>query len=364
MNHIKNYAYNHDPLKFDFKQTVERFFVEEIPLYTPTGSGNFLILKIKKTDMSTWKLITVLAKATGLQERDIGYAGLKDKNATTIQYISLPKQYETELNKNLTTEKIEILERSYNKAAIKIGHLRGNKFSIVLHYIDEKDAKFFNTTAKKMQVDGIPNYYGYQRFGEDSKSYLQGKEIAHSGKKLKGSKEKLLVSAYQSYLYNRWLGSRVKLSSIINNNRVDIAAKKLNYPLELIKVLAKQPHFFKLFLGDVIMPYPYGKLNFVKDMMQSAKVFEQKKISPTGLLCGANAQRAKNDAYYLEEEYDDTELSSLKGDRRFAWIWPKEVETFYAKEAKKLTVEFYLPKGSYATTFLEEIGKFSLKEKK
>jgi len=122
--------------------------------------------------MSTWKLITVLAKATGLQERDIGYA---------------------------------------NKAPIKIGHLKGNRFSIILHHIDEKDAKFFNTTAKMMQSKGIPNYYGYQRFGEDSRSYLQGKEIAHSGKKLRGSKEKLLVSAYQSHLFNKWLGQRVKL---------------------------------------------------------------------------------------------------------------------------------------------------------
>ena len=187
MNHIKTYAYNHTPLTFDFKQTIERFFVEEIPLYTFTGSGNFLILKIKKTDMSTWKLITVLAKATGLEERDIGYAGLKDKNATTIQYISLPKKYEKELNKNLTTERIEILERTYNKAPIKIGHLKGNYFSIILHKVNDKNAKFFNTTAKKMQKSGIPNYYGYQRFGEDSRSYLQGKEIAHSGKKLKGS---------------------------------------------------------------------------------------------------------------------------------------------------------------------------------
>jgi tRNA pseudouridine13 synthase len=96
-------------------------------------------------------------------------------------------------------------------------------------------------------------------------------------------------------------------------------------------------------------------------MQQSAQTFEQKKISPTGLLCGANVERAKSDAYYLEEAYDDTELSALKGDRRFAWIWPKEVETSYNKEKKILTVEFTLPKGSYATTFLEEIGKFSLK---
>jgi len=364
MNHIKHYAYEHTPLHFDFQQTVERFFVEEIPLYTFTGSGNYLILKIKKTDMSTWKLITVLAKATGLQERDIGYAGLKDKNATTIQYLSLPKKYEKELNKNLTTEKIEILERTYNKAPIKIGHLKGNTFSIVLHHVNDKDAKFFNTTAKKMQKDGIPNYYGYQRFGEDSRSYLQGKEIAHSGKKLKGSKEKLLVSAYQSYLYNRWLGSRVKLSSVIHNNSAEKAAEKLNYPLELVKVLAKQSQFFKLFIGDIIMTYPHGKYNYVKDMFQSSQAFKDRKISPTGLLCGANANRAKSDAYYLEEEFDDTELSSLKGDRRFAWIWPKDVETFYDKDTKKLTVDFYLPKGSYATTFLEEIGKFSLKENK
>jgi len=363
MNHIKIYAYNHTPLSFDFKQTIERFFVEEVPLYAPTKTGNYLILKIKKTDMSTWKLITVLAKATGLQERDIGYAGLKDKNATTIQYISLPKRYEKELNKNLTTEKIEILEHSYNKAPIKIGHLKGNRFSIVLHHINNKDAKFFNTTAKKMQVAGIPNYYGYQRFGEDSRSFLQGKEIAHSGKRLKGSKEKLLVSAYQSYLYNKWLGSRIKLSAIISKYKADEASTKLQYPLELVKVLAKQPQFFKLFLGDVVMPYPFGKIDYVKDMMQSAKAFEQKKIAPTGLLCGSTAPRAKSDASYLEEEYDDTELNALKGDRRFAWIWPKEVETYYDSNTKKLTVEFYLPKGSYATTFLEEIGKFSLKAK-
>ena len=362
MNHIKTFAYAHTPLKFDFKQTVERFFVEEIPLYTFSSTGNFLILKIKKTDMSTWKLITVLAKATGLKERDIGYAGLKDKNATTIQYISLPKKYEKELNKNLTTEKIEILERTYNKAPIKIGHLKGNRFSIILRDISEKDAKFFNTTAKKMQVDGIPNYYGYQRFGEDSRSYLQGQEIAHSGKRLKGSKEKLLVSAYQSYLFNNWLASRVKLSTLIRDHKTQDAAKKLQYPLELIKVLKEQSQFFKLFIGDVMMPYPYGKPLFLNDMQQSAQAFKHKKISPTGLLCGANALRAKSDAYHLEESYDDTELSTLKGDRRFAWIWPKEVETYYDAQSKSLTVDFYLPKGSYATTFLEEIGKFSLKE--
>jgi tRNA pseudouridine13 synthase len=361
MNPIKNYAYTHDPIHFEFKQTIERFFVEEIPLYPFSNKGNYLILKIKKQDMSTWKLITVLAKATELQERDIGYAGLKDKNATTIQYFSIPKQAEKLLNKNLSTTRVEILEKFYHKSPIKIGHLKGNRFSIVLHDLSPSNAKFLHTTALKMQKEGIPNYYGYQRFGEDSRAYLQGKEIAHSGKRLKGSKEKLLVSSYQSYLFNKWLNQRIKLSTIINNNTVQVASSKLDYPLELVKVLAKQTQFFKLFLGDCVLPYPHGKLTFVKDMQDASQNFAKQKSSPTGLLCGSHVTRSASDAYYLEEPFDDTELNALKGDRRFAWIFPKEVATEYHSNSKILSIDFYLPKGSYATTFLEEIGKFSLK---
>ena len=361
MNHTKTYAYPHKPIPFDFKQTVERFFVEEIPLYPFTGKGNFLILKIKKTDMSTHKLLSVLAKAGELNERDIGYAGLKDKSATTIQYISLPKQAEKAIAKNLTTERVEILEKAYNKAPIKIGHLKGNRFSIILHNMQPGDAKFFNTTAKIKKKKGIPNYYGYQRFGEDAKSYLQGKEIAHSGKRLKGSREKLLVSAYQSHLFNQWLSMRVSLSATIAAKSVKEAAKILKYPQPLVEVLAKQPQLFKLFLGDVMMPYPHGKIWYVTQMQQAAEAFALGKAAPTGLLCGERAQRAKNDAGYLEASYDDDELTSLRGDRRFAWIWPKEVETAYNATSKTMQVDFYLPKGSYATTFLEEIGKCSLK---
>ncbi len=364
MNIPKHYAYSHDPIPFDFKQTVERFFVEEIPLYSFTGKGNFLILKIQKTDMSTHKLLSVLAKATQLNERDIGYAGLKDKSATTIQYISIPKQAEKLLNKHLTTERVEIVERTLNKAPIKIGHLKANRFRILLHEMHAKDAERFTQKALMMQEGGIPNYYGYQRFGEDGRSYQQGREIAHSGKRLKGSREKLLVAAYQSHLFNRWLSSRIKISKTIAHLGIDDAATKLSYPKELVRILAKQPQFFKLFQGDVMMPYPHGKPTFVHDMHQSAELFSKRRISPTGLLCGANALRARNDAAHLEAPFDDDELTSLRGDRRFAWIWPEDVDTSYSEAEKKMEISFILPKGSYATTFLEEIGHFSLKEEK
>ncbi|SHO80171.1 tRNA pseudouridine 13 synthase [hydrothermal vent metagenome] len=355
-----NYAYNHKPIKFDFQQSIERFFVEEIPLYKPTGKGNFLILKIKKQDMSSWKLVTVIAKATGLAERDIGYAGLKDKSATTIQYISIPKNVEKFLNKNLTTDKVKILERYYNKSPIKIGELKGNRFVIKLHKVSKSEAQNITNISTKLARLGFPNYFGYQRFGEDSLSYEQGKEIAESGKRLKGVKEKLLVASYQSHLFNSWLSSRVNLSTIITHNSINNASKILSYPKELVKVLSKQPQFFKLFIGDVVTPYPYGKSRFVRDMSSSATLFKEAKIAPTGLLCGENAIRAKSDAYHLEEPFDDRELYALKGDRRLAWIWAEDLSTSYDEKSKEFIIGFYLPKGSYATTFLEEIAKQKL----
>ncbi|SFV55262.1 tRNA pseudouridine 13 synthase [hydrothermal vent metagenome] len=358
----KTYAYNHQPINFNFAQTIERFFVEEIPLFKFADKGSNLILKIKKTDMSTFKLITVIAKATQLEHRDIGYAGLKDKNATTIQYISIPKQYERELIKNLTTEKIEILEKHYSKFPIKVGQLKGNRFSIVLEKVDKKTKESIEKVAKELVAHGIPNYYGYQRFGEDSKSYEQGKEIAHSGKKLKGAKEKLLVSAYQSFLYNSWLSERISISKTINKNSVQDASKLLDYPLELVKELAKQPHFFKLFIGDDMQNYPFGKSYPLQDFKRASKDFIAHKSSPTGLLVGYKVKRALGDARYLEEAFDDTELYALKGDRRYAWIFPEDLSFQYNEAQEKLTVNFYLPKGSYATTFLEEISKSSLKK--
>ena len=360
----KTYAYNHKPIPFNFAQTIERFFVEEIPLFKFSDKGSNLILKIRKSDMSTFKLITVIAKATQLEQRDIGYAGLKDKNATTIQYISIPKQYEKDVIKNLTTEKIEILEKHYSKFPIKVGQLKGNKFSIVLYNVTPQAKENIEKVAQEMVNKGIPNYFGYQRFGEDARSYEQGKEIAHSGKKLKGAKEKLLVSAYQSYLYNNWLSERINISKTIASNTVENAVKLLEYPKKLVEVLAKQPQFFKLFIGDDMQAYPFGKSYPIQDFDKSSKEFIAHKSSPTGLLVGSKVKRALSDARHLEEPFDDDELYALKGDRRYAWIFPEDLAFIYNEHAEQLTIDFYLPKGAYATTFLEEICKKSLKPKK
>ena len=355
------YLYEHDPIPFDFRQSVERFHVEELPLFRPSGKGEWMILTIRKKDLSTYKLLSVLKSATGASDREIGYAGLKDKNATALQRISLPRRYESGL-KNLKTERIEVLERTLNRQPLRIGALSGNAFRIVLERMEPKSYPRFQEALEAIRFHGFPNYFGYQRFGSDGESWKQGKEIAHSGKRLHGAKERLLVASYQSKLFNDWLTRRVEISRIIKQMEPPRAAKTLNWPEELIQELKKQPSLFKLFLGDRLQEYPRGKKErFCRDMLSDSQAFTRKSVAPTGLLPGERAPRAQLDARHLEAPYDDDEITGLRGNRRFAWVWPEKVSSDYDPERRQAVVRFTLPPGAYATTLLEEIAKRSLK---
>ena len=128
--------YFNKKINFTFTQSVDRFFVREHLAYKSSDRGKFLILKIKKQDMSTFKLISVIKSATNLDDKDIGYAGLKDKNATSIQYISIPIEAKKSL-KNITTSKIEILDILKSNKPIKIGDISHNSFEILLSDISK-----------------------------------------------------------------------------------------------------------------------------------------------------------------------------------------------------------------------------------
>ncbi|WP_457607992.1 tRNA pseudouridine(13) synthase TruD [Nitratifractor sp.] len=346
------YAYDHDPIPFDFAQSVERFHVEELPLFAPSGRGEWLILTFRKRDMSTYKLLSVLKSATGASDREIGYAGLKDKNATTLQRISLPRRYEKGL-KNLTTERIELLDVTRNHKPLSIGQLRGNAFRIVLTELEPSDLPLFEQAMRSVEDGGVPNYFGYQRFGTDGRSWEQGREIAHSGKRLRGAKERLLVAAWQSRLFNDWLSERLRISKRVETEGRD-AAGSLGWPLPLIEEL----RLFKLFQGEMMAPYPRGRRwNPCRKTADCAGEFAAKRQAPTGLLSGEQVPRALSDARHLEEPYDDREIAGLKGNRRLAWIWPEDLRHNYDEKRASLTLEFTLPPGAYATTLLEEIAK-------
>jgi len=296
-------------IDFKFTQTPEDFVVDEILGFTPKNSGNFLILHIKKVEYTTWDMVATFAEFLRVPAQKIGYAGLKDKHATTTQYISVDARHEKALQK-FRNKDIKILKTFKHNQPVRMGDLKGNKFTINLREITNIEAGQIEKIARKTARDGLPNYFGYQRFGRDGDSLEQAKEMIHGDLHIADNKIKnFLISIYQSEFFNNWLRERVLHSRDENGGK------------------------FKILDGDLFI----------------------KKGVVSGLLCGRGAKRASSDAREIEKKYDD-EFLQEKGYRRAGLIFPESVECKYIKKQTLLNISFELPKGSYATVFLESIA--------
>jgi len=370
-NHIKIYAkqtifkyevemdrlffLDHSPIDFYFKQSPSTFVVEEVLLYPFSNDGEHLVLKVRKKNLTTWQMLKAFSEQLGVKMKEIGYAGLKDKNALAYQYISINKKFEKKLE-NFSNENIKILETFRHKNKLRIGHLKGNSFFIRLKKVDPIGAKKIENVLEIIKKEGFPNYFGYQRFGIDGKNYLLGKEII---KKKINKKEKFLINSYQSHLFNLWLSKRVEISKFVKSFNKDELKNLLNLSGAYIDELKAQKQFFKLLRGDIACHYPFGKFFAVLDLIDESKRFIKREIAPTGLLPGIKVQRSNDIARDIEKDFDDQDLK-ISGDRRFAWVFLKDLEIEYKEEKAWMELKFFLPKGSYATVLLEEIAHKSL----
>ena len=313
---------------FKFYQTKDDFIVDEVSNTKFKGKGNYLILHVKKVELTTWDMIAIFAEYLAIPAQKIGYAGLKDKHATTTQYISVDASYEKMLKK-FYHKQIKILSSVRHSHSIRMGDLAGNRFSINLHFVDNIDSGKIEKVARKIAKNGLPNYFGYQRFGRDNDSIQQAKDMIKGDIFIEDTKIKnFLISIYQSTFFNDWLRERVEISKEKNNGK------------------------FLLLDGDVYISND-GKLSTPKII--PLREFEAHKLTPTGLLCGRDVFRARDEALKIEKEFDD-EFLQEKGYRREALIYPKDIECKYVKKQTMLNISFTLPKGSYATVFLESIA--------
>jgi tRNA pseudouridine13 synthase len=171
--------------------------------------------------------------------------------------------------------------------------------------------------------------------------------------------KKLLINSYQSHLFNLWLSRRLEINKLIESFSVVELEPMLNISKHTLEMMKAQKHPFKIMMGDVIEHYPHGRLfNFEGDA-EDIKRFDERAVSVTGLLCGKKAWLAKDEAYTIEKEYNET--ISADGARRYAWIFPEGVEGEYKEEEAWFELHFSLPKGSYATVLIEEIAKREIK---
>ena len=349
----RQYFLDHAPIEAYFKQNKDDFVVNEIPLYEFSGSGEHLIVKLRKKDLSTWDALKILSDSIGVKNKDIGYAGLKDKNAMTVQSISIPKSFEASLTK-LNHPNIKILETTYHNNKIKIGHLKGNKFFIRLKKVGKTQNTQICSVLEKINKFGMPNYFGFQRFGIEGDNYKKGEAIIKGELKVKDVKlRQMYLNAFQSINFNDWLSKRIEMSKMINGFEPKEISKILQIDEMILKEIKKQEHIFKLLPGELMHHYPYGKIFIADDLASEASKFMARDRVPTGILCGKKVMTSQADAWQIEQNYQKD--ISLDGARRFGWIFPENIEYKYNEIDAQFELSFYLPKGSYATVLIEEL---------
>ena len=197
------------------KSTAEDFVVEEIPAYQPSGAGTHLFLRFEKKGLTTDAAVRAITKALGIEMRDVGIAGMKDKIAVTTQWVSVPAPPKSggleERAMALAIDDIRVLEAKRHGNKLKTGHLRGNRFDIVVRDVARSAIPEILAAMERFGKEGVPNAFGTQRFGKEgdnaqrARSWLTGKERAPNDPRLR----RFHFSALQSAVFNAVLDARV-----------------------------------------------------------------------------------------------------------------------------------------------------------
>ncbi|RZL35445.1 MAG: tRNA pseudouridine(13) synthase TruD, partial [Rubrivivax sp.] len=189
----------------------EDFVVTELPLQAPSGAGEHIWLDVEKNGANTVFVAQQLAAAAGVQDFDVGYAGLKDRYAVTRQWFSIyfPKGETPDLTQ-LQHPEFKVLGQTRHVKKLRPGDLQGNRFRIVLRDLTgERGAIEANLQAVATQ--GVPNYFGAQRFGFDGGNVEQGRAMLAREIRVRHPKKKgIYLSAVRSFVFNEVLALRIQ----------------------------------------------------------------------------------------------------------------------------------------------------------
>ena len=317
------------------RQTPEDFQVNEIPLLEPDGSGEHAWLLIRKRLENTAQVAQLLAKFSGVPPRDVSYAGMKDRQAVTEQWFSvqLPGKDDPDWMA-LNSETITVISFARHSRKLRRGALKGNAFRLVLRELEGEPAVLDERLARTSK-EGVPNYFGAQRFGRDGSNLHAALQLfKNPRRRMTRTKRGLALSSARSFLFNQVLSQRIKAG---NWNQA-IAGDALQL---------QGSHSF--FIAESLDPELTGRV-------------EQQDVHPTGPLYGRGESGVQADCLQLEtailagypEWLEGLETLGLKQARRALRV-PVEGLEWNWTGSDELELKFSLPAGAYATSVLREL---------
>ena len=194
-----------------FRAQPEDFQVDEELGYVPSGAGEHVFLHICKRGENTAWVAEQIAVLANVSVTDIGYCGRKDRHAVTAQWFSvyLPKATEPDWTL-LNSESIQLLSVSRHQHKLRRGEHQQNNFVIRLRDVQTADRNLLQQKIDAVFAQGVPNYFGEQRFGLGGNNLREAEAILVGGRRYRDKQKRgLMLSAARSYLFNQVLAARV-----------------------------------------------------------------------------------------------------------------------------------------------------------
>jgi tRNA pseudouridine13 synthase len=381
-----------------FKEEHEDFQVTELPLYPPSGSGEHTYVQVEKQGITTLEMLRRLARAVGVAERDLGYAGLKDARGITRQTVSVPRVTPDQLL-GLELPGLRILTAVRHGNKLRLGHLAGNHFRIRLRQVGPEAGGQAAAILAVLQERGVPNFFGFQRYGVQGNSALVGRHLLQGDQ---AGAVAALIGAAEAVTDERWQQAIAAFQAGHLAESLALFPGHCRTEREVLRILCQRPdawgkavksvhpRLLKLYLsacqselfdqllavrlaeldqlqlGDIACKHANGACFLVEDVADAARRAHTFEISPTGPLFGSRMLQPAGRPLELEEQvlhssgltpdhFNQTGPWQLAGERRPLRVPLRDVKLEQTDEA--LTLAFSLPKGSYATVVLREVMK-------
>lgn len=380
------------------KSSPEDFQVEEVPSYLPCGSGEHCYLTIEKRGITTLEAIGRIARSLKIPEREVGYAGLKDAVGVTRQTISI-QRVSPEKASALELEGVRVLSARLHSNKLKLGHLKGNRFRVAIRGAAADAVQYVPEVLALLQDRGVPNYFGFQRYGAQGNSHLIGAAMLRRdwqgvADHLIGQPDAVRDEQWRAAVVAYQQGDPVRALELLPRHcrsERDLLQRLVDRPGAYEKAFtAIHPRLKKLYLsayqsslfdqivahriqqidgllnGDLACKHVNGACFLVEDAALEAARVRSFEISATGPLFGCRMKLPEGLPFEMEqailkqegialEDFDLPGGLRMEGQRR-----PLRIplgEPVWRLEGDCLWLEFSLAKGSYATSVLREVTK-------
>ena len=334
------YAYAEPSGTAEFKRRPEDFIVRETLSFEPDGEGNHACLYIEKTNTNTEWLARQLARFAGVEVREVGYAGLKDRQAVTAQWFTVKLEGVAKPDwDKLQLDGVRIMHRTWHRKKLKRCSVKHNQFIITLRNIQGLSAAELEQGMDKMAQQGVPNYFGPQRFGHDYNNlYRAARWFKREIKIQKRNDKSMLLSSARSMVFNQMLSERIRQlgwNTIARGEVMMLDGSRSVFAAETIDT-ELQARYNQADIHPTAPLWGRGKLSSSADI----RALEQHTAEQLAQWCPA-----------LEQQ-------GLQQQRRSVRLMPKNIQISF-NTADKLSAElrFKLPSGSYATAVLRELIK-------